>query len=221
MGEPNHKIVISVDVVVHILLKGWDETNKSLMNRTEMKDLKQESINQAFIEFLIFYLYYFGIELGQIFSEEQFNIMINAIQVGTLPQLGLRDEQFINENAERLNLNTAGKIEYVQKHGLLIKFSDTVEKRLAEYYEYKYLTSLEKNGVPIEESKNNAHAAFYQRVAKIVKGDSEDSFRMIPMMLAYRQIQKYERELESKGISRRARYQDAKIINNTREAFDQ
>ena len=220
MGEPNHKIVISVDVIVHILLKGWDETIKSLMNRPEMKDLKQESINQVFIEFLIFYLYYFGIVLGEIFFEERFNI-INAIQVGMLPKLGLRDEQFINENAERLNLNTAGKVEYVRKHGLLIKFSDTVEKRLAEYYEYKYLTSLEKDGVPIEESKNNAHAAFYQRVAKIVKGDSEDSFRMVPMMLAYRQIQKYEKDLESKGISSRAKYQEARIIKNTREALDQ
>lgn len=218
MEDPDHKIVIHRDVFVQILIKGWDNTIKNLERRGEFKDLKPEVLNRTSVEFLIFYLFYFDCILNNIFNGQGHNKTLNALQKEVAFKLSERDERYLNENKNRMNFVAAGV--YTLKYGLCVNFSGLWNKRIREYSGYKYFFSEEKDGETIEESKINAHSVFSQRIAKLVTGDPEDSFRIMVGMLSNQQIQIYEKELESKGISLRARYKDAVIIESMKELFD-
>jgi len=193
------KIQITADEMVSMLIKGWVKMIKLLEEVVELRDLKQEVMDQVLVEFLIYYLFDIDTVLKLVFpDEEEHARMFNAIQAEIVHKLTKRDDLLLimGGNVNKMDFSPEEKVKYVQEPDLLVNFQEMVDKRLKEYY--SYAVDLEKDGTPIV--KNKAHVACIKRIVALVKNDSPDTLWFRVWELSLPQLLDFQLAFEQKGV---------------------
>ena len=174
MGDPEHKIVVSVDVFVHIFMEICDNTLISFKNMLNF-EVKQDVLNRVYEEYFALYLYF-----------------LTSILKGVIPEA---DQKTVIEG---IIVRVAQKLEQ-RKVGML-NLMAVFNKRYGEHASFKYFSFEKKDGVAVEESRKNAVDAFSKEITKMIGKE----FLYGPIdLLTTKYIQIFQKKLEEKGISLR------------------
>ena len=183
MENEQHKVVITTDLFVLLLIKACDNSVTSFKKEVKI-DLNQDVLNTIYVEYLILYVYFLDGQLRRIYTMDQYGSMLGSITGEIAQKLDNRDAR------------------------LTPLFSKMFNERFTAHAAYKYFALGTKGGIIVEDSRKNTISAFSQWIAKLL---NQESLSGLIEKIGLEQAHVLLKDLENKGISINIKYKDVLV----------